>query len=336
MLNGQLVRYNSLRNFYLWAGVGLILTLVGGYIIAQWNFPVTEDNIVLVIVAFLPLAFAIAFLDFYLGWRAKRGNLEYSPPTWEFAPVQMTIEDAKRLPKEYTKKNSRIVAIPNFWYYFIPFASIMFSAMVPMYTITETTILGDYIPLIYPALLAIIHLVSYFGSWRSTSCAASGDFTLPLIREAVNLADIQSKVTGISHTRVVFDKAEADGYELYRNPRVVSRVTSLEESAYIESNTEELAAVSKVLIRSYKVEELPEVIWWWSAQERIFRKYVGDSQEGYFVKSPVPSRTRDLGVKDVKLIFQNAVAILALERIRLLGPTDELKSIITSLGIELQ
>ena len=108
----------------------------------------------------------------------------------------------------------------------------------------------------------------------------------------------------------------------------------MEEESYIESSAEELGSVLRVLVRSYEKDDIPEIIWWWTSRDRNFRKYVGDTKEGYYVKNPVPSRIRELGVKDVRLIFENSVALLAMERIRLTGPDDELSSILSSLGIE--
>ena len=334
MMTEHPVQFHSLRLVYGWVFGVLLLTLLGGYYIALWNIPVLETNLVLTLFWFFILPFGVSFLDFYLSWKFKRGNLDYQPPNWEFSAVQLKIDEAKRLPKEYNRKFTRLVAVPNYWFYFLPIVIIVASISLPMYSFFIDPLLNAQIPIIFSFLLSSLHLISFWGGWRSTSCKASGDFTLPLIREAVKLAQTQSNVAGISHTRIVFDKAEETGLEVFRNPRVVSRIQGLEEESYIESSTEELGSVLRVLVRSYEKDDVPEIIWWWTSRDRNFRKYVGDNKEGYYVKNPVPSRVHELGVKDVRLIFENSVALLALERIRLMGPNDELSSILSSLGIE--
>ncbi|MHA1907288.1 MAG: hypothetical protein ACW98Y_08335 [Candidatus Thorarchaeota archaeon] len=333
-MTDEIVQFHSLRLAFGWVFSGLVLTLFGGYFVSIVLYPYLEVNLLTTLISFFLLTFGFSFIDFYLGWKFKRGNLDYSPPEWEFSAVQLKIDDAKKLPREYNRKFKRLVAVPHYMYYFLPIVIIIASIALPMYNVYIASTFYEQTPIIFSLLLTSIHIVSFWGGWRSTSSKTSGDFTLPLIREAVKLATIQSRVTGIAHTRVIFDKAEEAGYEIYRNPRVVSRISSLEEEAYIESSTEELGSVEKVLVRSYKKDDTLEIIWWWSSTDRNYRKYVGENQEGYYVKNPIPSRVSELGVKDVSLIFENAVALLVLERIRLLGSTDDLTSIVTSLGIE--
>jgi hypothetical protein len=335
-MTDRVVQYNSQRSLFMWVIVSLLITTLAGYFVALWHLPLLETNIVSIVLWFFLLTFGLSLLDFYLGWTFKRSTLEYTPPTWEFSQVQLKVEDAKNLSREYNRKFFRLVAVPNYWYYFLPIVLIITSVTLPLYSLYVDSSIEIYIPLAFAVLLTLTNIVSLWGSWRSTSNMSSGDFALPLIREALKLAVIQSQVTGISHTRVILDKAEIKGFEIYRNPRVVSRITSIEEDAYIESSAEELGSVTKVLIRSYPKDNTPEIIWWWSSTDRNFRKYVGDNKEGYYVKNPVPSRFSELGLKDVNLIFANAVAMLVLERMRLLGPSEDLNSIISELGIDVQ
>ncbi|MFW9848545.1 MAG: hypothetical protein ACFFF4_05360 [Candidatus Thorarchaeota archaeon] len=334
MMTESIVQYKSQNGLYIWATLSLAISILGGYYIALWNLPILDGNILAIILWFFLLTFGLSFIDFYLGWKFKRSGIEYSSPSWDFNPIQLKINDARNLPRQYNRKFLRLVAVPNFWYYFLPIIFIDSSITLPLYSHFIDSSIEVFIPFGFAMLLTVATIVSLWGGWRSTSNKASGDFLLPLIHEAVKIASIQSNVIGISNTRIVLDKAEVSGYEIYRNPRVVSRVSGIEQDAYIESSAEELGSVEKVLVRSYKNDAIPDIIWWWSASDRNFRKYVGEKQEGYYVKNPVPSRVKELGVKDVKLIFENAVALLVLERIRLLGPNDELSRIISELGIE--
>ena len=80
MMTEHPVQFHSLRLVYGWVFVALLLTLLGGYYFALWNIPVVETNLVLTLVWFFILPFGVSFLDFYLSWKFKRGNLDYKPP----------------------------------------------------------------------------------------------------------------------------------------------------------------------------------------------------------------------------------------------------------------
>ncbi len=328
------VEYNSLKILYLWFIAGAAIFLIAGYFVSQEILPTSGFDLFTHFLWFLGLPFCVVILDFYLGWIFKRRNLSYTSPKWKFDTVQLKTEEAKRLPKDYNRKFSRLVAVPNYWYYFLPIVIIIFQFTLPLYSFYFDSSILDRIPMIFAILLGFLHVFTLWASWRSTSCKASGDFTLPLIREAVQLAETQSKIYGISHTRVLLDKAEYAGFEIYRKPRVIARVSGIEESVYIESGTDELGSVDRVLIRSYKSENIPEIVWWWTKRDRNFRKYVGDKEDGYYVRTPVPSHVTDLGVKDVRLVLENALALLVIERLRLYGPNESLSSILSHLGVQ--
>lgn len=328
------VEYKSLKILYLWFILGTIIFLTLGYFVSAASLPVTELDLLSHFLVFLGLPFCLAILDFYLGWIFKRKNLDYTSPTWEFDAIQLKIGEAKKLPKNYNRKFSRLVSVPNYWYYFLPIVIIIFQFTLPLYSFFIDSSVLDWIPAVFATSLGFLHLFALWASWRSTSCKTSGDFTLPLIREAAKLAETQSKIGGFSHIRVLLDKAEFSGLEIYRKPRVIARVSGIEEAVYIESGTDELGSVDRVLIRSYKSDNIPEIIWWWTKRDRNFRKYVGDKEDGYYVKTPVPSRVSDLGVKDVRLVLENALAIVLIERLRLYGPNESLTSILNALGVQ--
>ncbi|MDF1538961.1 MAG: hypothetical protein P1Q69_08660 [Candidatus Thorarchaeota archaeon] len=328
------VEYKSLKILYLWFISGTIIFFVLGYLVSHESLPVTDIDLLSHFLWFLGLPFCVAILDFYLGWILKRNNLNYSAPKWEYDVIQLKIEEAKKLPKAYNRKFSRLVAVPNYWYYFLPIVIIIFQFTLPLYSFYIDSSFIDLIPTIFATSLGFLHLFVLWASWRSTSCKASGDFTLPLIREAAKLAETQLKIVGFSHIRILLDKAEYSGLEIYRKPRVIARVSGIEEAVYIESRTDEFGSIDRVLIRSYKSDNIPEIIWWWTNRDRNFRKYVGEKEDGYYVKPPVPSRVSDLGVKDVCLVFENALALLLIERLRLYGPNDSLSSILSALGVQ--
>lgn len=328
------VEYNSLKILYLWFVAGAVIFPALGYIGSLGSLPITDLNLLSHFLWYLGLPLLVTILNFYLGWRFKRNNLDYNSPTWEFDASQLKVEEAKKLPGQYNRQFSRLVAVPTFWYYFLPIVIIIFLFTLPLYSLYIDSSVLDWIPTILAISLGFLHIFTLWSSWRSTSCKASGDFKLPLIRENVKLAETQSKISGFSHIRIVLDKAEHAGLEIYRKPRVIARVSGLEEDAYIETSTEELGSVDRVLVRSYKSEEVPEIIWWWTHRDRNFRKYVGDKSEGHYVKTPVPSRVSDLGVKDVRLVLENALALLLVERLRLYGPDKSLSSMLDELGIQ--
>lgn len=312
----------------------LLSVIVQIFATALWIFyNYSQLDIILVFMIFALLPVLLSVVGFFLSWRLKKNNLTYTPPEWNFSPIQLKIEDAKKLPGQYRKKYSRIVAVPYLWYYYCPIAIIILLFTLPVYASLVDPGLLNLMPVICYALINLIFFISVWGGWGSTSTAASDDFRLPLIRETVKLAETQAKARGISHTRVVLDKAADGDYEIYRNPRVVIRVEGLEQGCYIESWTEELGSIDRVQVRMMQSDGFPEIAWWWQGEDRYFRKYVGESDESYYVRNPVQSRVSELGVKDVKLVTENAVGILILQWTTLRGKDESLSQILAALNV---
>ncbi len=326
------ITYRPLRpDLYQIVSMSVIVQLIAA---ALWIFyDYSQLDIALVFMLFALVPVLISIVGFFLSWRLKRNNLTYTSPEWNFSPVQLTIEDAKKLPGQYRRKHSRIVAVPYLWYYYSPIAIIIILFTLPVYASLFDPGLLTLMPMVYYALINLVFFISVWGGWRSTSTAASGDFRLPLIRETVKLAETQAKVRGISHIRVILDKAINGDYEIYRNPRVVIRVEGLEQNCYIESWTEEFGSVDRVQVRMMQSDGFPEIAWWWQGDDRYFRKYVGKSDESYYVRNPVQSRVSELGVKDVQLVTENAVGILILQWTTLRGKDESLSQILSSLNV---
>lgn len=330
----QVIAYRSLMKIYAATTIGIGLSLLAGYYLAMLLQPTAQLDWLSFLGVFLGLPVAVAFISFYIGWRQKKGIVEYNAPEWDLKPVQMTIEDAKSLPREYNRKYSRLVANSNFWLFFNPILLIILIMALPLYSFYEDDRLSGYIPLLNAVLLVILFSVTLFGAFRATSNSASADFTLPLIREAVRLADSQGKVAGVSQVRVVLDKAEDGDLQVYDNPRVILRIKELETEAYVESWSDDLKAITKVLCRLFEKDENPQVVWWWISTDRNFRKFVHPDDEGYYVRNPVRTNVRSLGVQDVVLVTENAVALIAKEYIQTRGESAGLRLLMQQLKVE--
>jgi hypothetical protein len=332
MTQATVYRFKSL--FYGIAVIGTFLSLMTGYYLALMFQPTTQLELISFLAVFLGLPVLVAFISFYTGWHYKKNIVEYHAPKWDLKPVQMTIDDAKRLPREYNRKYSRLVANSNFWYFFIPILLIILIAAFPLYALYEDVSLSDYIPLLNAMNLGLLFSITLLGIFRATSNPASADFTLPLIREAVKIAEIQSKVDGVCNVRVVLDKSEDGNLAVYDNPRVVIRIVSIEKEAYIESWSEDLRAITRMLCRLYEKDGHPQVVWWWVSTDRIFRKYVSPDENGYYVKHPVRTNIQELGVKDVSLVTQNAVALIIKEYLKTRGESAALMEVLKNLNAE--
>jgi hypothetical protein len=184
-----------------------------------------------------------------------------------------------------------------------------------------------------PTGLILNHAIASIGAFFATSNGASEDFALPLIREALWLGNVQSKTPGISQIRLVLDKAVHEGFRIYREPRIVMRIAGFEHDAYIESWSEDLRALARVLCRLHASEGHGQVVWWWISSDRNFRKYTDAEDTGYYVRLPVPSHFKELSVRDVRLVTENAVAIILLEISRLRGESNEITSHLAKLGV---
>ena len=51
------------------------------------------------------------------------------------------------------------------------------------------------------------------------------------------------------------------------------------------------------------------------------------------MRLPVPSPVKELGVRDVRLVTENAVAIMLLEISRLRGESEDVNSLLSDLGV---
>ncbi|MGY5853688.1 MAG: hypothetical protein RTU92_09000, partial [Candidatus Thorarchaeota archaeon] len=107
----------------------------------------------------------------------------------------------------------------------------------------------------------------------------------------------------------------------------------IEREAYIEAWSGELGSVETVLGRLHASDDHPITSWWWMSQDRLFRKYVDQDKEGYYVKYPVPSIFDEVGVKDVALLFKNSIAIILLEWLNIHGERSDLSEILSNLGV---
>ncbi|MHA1637024.1 MAG: hypothetical protein ACTSUB_03315 [Candidatus Thorarchaeota archaeon] len=331
----QTVIYNPLNKGYLSIIVilGLLYT-IGGYVLAQLWVSIASLDVLLLLGAFLGLPLFILGTGFYLGWKVKRSAITYNPPEWQFKPIQFELDEAKKVVREHNKKYSRLVALPNYWYYFLPIVTIIVLLSIPLYDHLEYFSLLSMYPLIFPLGLLFLYAITYLGGWRSSSTPASDDFNLVLIRETMILGKNQSKVPGISQVRFVIDAAEHDGHVVYRDPRIILRINGIESSAYIETWTQDKYALERMYVRLKEDGAHQEVIWWFLSHDRNFKKFDGEDRYGYYSKIPVKSRIRELGVRDVRLVTMNAVAIIIMEWNRTRGDIEGFSQILSDLGVE--
>ena len=330
----QVITYRSLTAFYAASALGMGLSLVIGFYLAMLFQLTAQLDWLFFLGVFLGLPVAIASISFYMGWRQKKDIVGYNAPDWELKPVQMTIEDARSLPHEYNRKYSRLVANSNFWLFFTPTLLIILIMALPLYSIYEDDGLSGFIPVLNALLLVVLFSVTLLGAFRATSNSASADFTLPLIREAVRLADLQGKVAGVCQVQVVIDKGKDGELEIYDNPRVVIRVKGLEDDAYVESWSDDLKAVTKVLCRLFEKDGKPQVVWWWISTDRNFRKFIYPDEEGYYVKNPVRTNVSNPGVQDVVLVTENAIALIVKEYLQTRAESAGLHSLLEQLNVE--
>jgi hypothetical protein len=327
----SIITYKSLTRIYLVIILGTLLFFVLGFFVADLYLPSTWDWVA-ILLFFIGLPVFVTSLGFYIGWYGKKSTIEYTDPTWTVKPVQMTITDAKALVKRNKRKYWRLVSNSSYWTFFVPIALLLFMAGLPVYLLMESPNLAGLDSWMFAISLALAYAVASIGALLATSNAASEDFNILLVREAIALAEAQEKVPGLSQVRVVFDKGELEGYEMYESPRVVSRISGIEKDAYVESWSEDLNSVTRVLCRLHESEKDSQVVWWWMSRDRNFRKFVGSDEKGYYVRLPVQSKIRHPGVKDISAVFENAVAILILEWLQTRGENERLSEIIAELN----
>jgi len=287
-----------------------------------------------ILAMFVGLPVLLGSLGYYYGWRFKINLVEYSCPDWEFEPVQLTIDEASRLKKEYNKENSRLISQGSYWIFFIPIILLVFIPAIPVYFFLEGSSITQYTAILLGISFALLFADTIYTGYRTTSNQASSDFTLPLIRETLRLAKIQDKIPGVANIRVVLDKAESERLKIYRLPRVLLRIKHLERVSYVESWTDDLGAITKVLCRLYEDGDKPQVVWWWISEDRNFRKFVDEDQDGYYVKNPVRSNIAYPGVKDTRLVIENSIALVVKEYLKTRADSEELRAILKELNAD--
>ena len=320
----EIVSYKTMHQFYAVFLLGIILSAILGFFFIPMFMPIETWDWISTLAVYVGLPTLIAGLTYYYGWRYKRGVVGYDAPEWKFSPVLFTLEEAKALPKAYNKANYRLVADSQYWMFFAPVIILVFISSIPLYSYLDNSNIAQYSPLLFSISFALLFAITLYGAFRSTSNVASSDFTLPLIREAIKLASIQHNIPGISQVRIVLDKAEFGELAVYQEPRTLLRIKDMEKEAYLESWSEDLGAITRVLCRLYETKEQPQVVWWWVSTDRFYRKYVHPDEIGYYVKSPLSSGKKHPGVKDIRLVTETGIALLIQE---FLKTREELESL---------
>ena len=326
------VTHKSLTRIYAAVILGSLLLLFMGYFVADTFLPTSTWDLVAVLGYFIGLPVLVSTLGFYIGWYGKKSAIDYSEPTWTMEAVQLEIDAAKDLIKQNKRKYWRLVSNSSYWTFFIPIALLLFIAGLPVYTYMEGSTFGALGSWLFAISFSLVYVVASVGALLATSNAATEDFDILLARETIALAKAQEQVPGLSYIRVVFDKGKHDGYEIYESPRVLARIDGIERDAYIESWSEDLHTINRVLCRLMETDNIPQVVWWWIGTDRNFRKFVGSDEEGYYVRLPVKPKVKHPGVKDIRAVIENAVAIIILEWLETRGPNIDLSRILSELN----
>lgn len=328
----EIVVYGSGRRYIVALLILILATLAGGLLLSFWIYPGQMTNILLVSAVFLLLPVALMFTGAALG-RSMKLQLEYNPPEWEFEPLQLKPEECRPLVRKYLSDYEALVSHGHFWFFFTPIVVIISLLGIALFVTLEVPQFAEAMPLIGMTGYLSVLLSSVFLGIKASSNDASEDFTLPLIREAEWVAKTQSKVPAVSYVRVVLEEAKHGKFRIYRTPRVIIRLEGIEEDAYIETRTDELGAISRLMCRLHHPGAENSTIWWWLSRDRFFRKLVPGDETGYYVKNPVPSRVKELGVKDVRLVTENAIAIVLLEWLRIHGENEDVGALLNRLGV---
>ncbi len=331
----ELVKYRTMTQYNLIFILGTILSFLGGFLLGPIFIPSATWDWISILGIFVGLPVLIASFGYYYGWYYKVHVVDYNAPEWDFEPVQLTIDEAADLPKRHNKEYSRLVSQGTYWDFFVPIIILVFIAAVPVYAFFEDASIVQYSAWLIGISFAILYANTLYTGFRSTSNEASSDFTLPLIRETIKLAKVQEKIQGVSNVRVALDKAESGEFAIYQRPRVLIRIRGLEHESYVESWTDDLGAISRILGRLYEKDEHPQIVWWWIAEDRNFRKYIGDSDEGYYVKNPVHSNVKFPGVKDTALVTENCIALIVREYIKTRDDSEDLQNILKELKADI-
>jgi hypothetical protein len=311
-----------------------LLVVILVYNAASISMALSGFDYVAVVLSFLCLPLCTTLVGSVLGRRAKKSGVCYTRPDWNFQPIQLKTEECGTLVRDYAKRYRRLVPVSTFWFFYVPVVLIVLDLSLPYYSFFLNPTITPVIPLLSVFVVLTIDIVACYGAFRASSNVASSDFTMPQIREVLWLARNQSKIANVSHVTIAMDKAQSGDFTIYRNPRVIVRLSGLENEAYIESWSEELRSLSRLFCRLRGPEGSWDPSWLWDSRDRNFLKRTPEDKEGYYVRNPVPSRIRELGVKDVRLVTKNAVALILIERLRLGVSDDSTKDKLLALGVE--
>ncbi|UCH03636.1 MAG: hypothetical protein JSW05_08530 [Candidatus Thorarchaeota archaeon] len=322
------VNYRSITIYQLLVGFFLALNMAMGVAIGHVYLPLPFD-IWFTLLPFLVVPVLMVIVAFAIGYTAKKRSVEYTAPEWDYNPVQYTVDDVRQLIKDYHRDYLLLESRSNYWFFHIPIIIIVAIYALPFYVSLQNPSFLPVAQWILPVAFALNHIVASFGAFLATSNDASKDFTLPLIREALWLVEEQSKAKGVSQARVVMNQAELGDLRVYTEPRVILRIRGFEKSGYIETWSDDLKAIARLFCRLHETDTHGQVIWWWQSWDRNFRKYSSPDDEGYYVRQPIPSQAKELGVRDALAVTENAIAILMLEIIRLEGDSELASSILS-------
>ncbi len=299
--------------------IAVTVTVVGYWLGLKYSSdPLPEPLVILSWFFVLPVC--ISIVGFGIGWLSKRRCIVYTPPDWDFRLQMLDIDEAAGLQRAHNREYWRMVADSTFWNYYIPVVLVVLSAMTPP-LFTEYSSLIVLLPVVTAVNFVLLFLTSLVGGFRSTSNQASKDFTIRLLREAIYLAREQQKIEALSVVRVAVEMAQDGGLRVYRHPRVIAKISGIEEHATIESWSDEMGALCKIHCVLYPEDETQRVDWWWKAGEEAFFKHM-TGRDGYYVKSPLPFKRDELSVKDIQYLTRNAILLIVMEMIHR-GVTDK-------------
>ena len=327
--------YKSIRIHQILSIIFVIALLPLGLFISGYIFPSYSNNLFILLVVYLVLPLIVTMIGVIIGSDAK-GQIEYKYPQWDFQPMQYEIDDAARIERKHLIQFIRLAPNGHFLLFYFPLLILIGLLTFPLYSLEMAPQLTSYVTPVFAISLPILFIASALLGLLATSNEASEDFQVPLIREAVWLGRRQLSTSGVESVRIVLDKAMIGKFIVYDNPRTFIRLTGLGNSAYIETWTKELRAIESILCKYDSGDGHAQVVWWWVAQDRIFRKYVGDDQEGYYVKFPVKSNFDEYSVKDIDLLTKNAVAIVYREWLKCNDGTDTISEILNTLDASLE
>ncbi|MCF2136321.1 MAG: hypothetical protein K9W43_03690 [Candidatus Thorarchaeota archaeon] len=313
--------------------MGMALTVLGGYYITLTYPPTGFSDLMHDLLFYLFIPTLASLVGYLLGWGMKKRAVTYVAPDWKFESVELSIDECEHLYHHYPKRYPSLIAVSNILYYTIPPFLIIFSLAFPLYLTEYGSSYLWILPHVFAPALGLIFLVSLIGSYRATSNVASADFTVPLFREILWLAREQGKVPGVERVSIYVDRAMFDQYEIFTQPRVIIRVEGLGESAMIKSLTTDNGSITRVLMWVQPPDGSNEILWSWEARDREFWKQSEPGGFGYYVRRPIPSLFKEIGVKDVKLVTENAIAITIIEWLKLTGDNPELRKVLGSLGV---